>query len=399
MQVKVTYYSKTANEPAGFFSRTVKNSTIMNQSYATLFSPYTLGTLPLKNRIVMAPMTRSRAIGNIPNKLMADYYGGRADAGLLITEGVSPSPNGLGYPRIPGLYSDEQIAAWKEVTDAVHQNGGKIFVQLMHTGRISHPLNLPAGAEVVGASPIAAANTPMYTDASGMQPLPVPREIRTTEIPAVIAEYVHSAEAAMEAGFDGVELHGANGYLIDQFLNPASNQRTDAYGGSIEARNRFAREVAAAVAGAIGRERTGIRLSPFGAYNDMTSDNTTTGQFISLAADLKKTGIAYIHIVDHSTMGAPLVPAEVKEGIRDAFGGTIILSGGYNAARAEADLKAEKGALVAFGRPFLANPDLVERLATDALLNAPDPATFYTPGEKGYTDYPVLEDAAQKVLA
>lgn len=371
----------------------------MNQSYARLFSSYSLGNLQLKNRIVMSPMTRSRATGNTPNHLMAGYYSSRAAAGLLITEGTSPSPNGLGYPRIPGLYSNEQIEGWREVTNAVHEQGGKIFVQLMHTGRISHPLNLPQGAEVVGASPVAASATQMYTDAQGMQPLPAPREIKTEEIPALIAEFVHSAKAAIEAGFDGVELHGANGYLIDQFLNPASNQRVDTYGGSIEARNRFAVEVAAAVAAAIGAEKTGIRLSPFGAFNDMTSDNTTAEQFALLAAALKKTGIVYIHIVDHSFMGAPPVSAAVKEAIRAAFGSTIILSGGYDAARAEADLEAGKGELVAFGRPFISNPDLVERLENDAPLTAPDPDTFYTPGEKGYTDYPVLAGALQPQLA
>jgi N-ethylmaleimide reductase len=333
-------------------------------------------------------MTRSRATGNVPNDLVVKYYADRADAGLIITEGASPSPNGLGYARIPGMYSEAQIAAWKKVTDAVHAKGGKIFIQLMHTGRITHPLNLPSGAEVIAPSAIAAANTQMYTDAEGMQPLPVPRALRTDELPDVIHEYVHSAKAAIAAGFDGVELHAANGYLLDQFLNPASNQREDAYGGNPDNRNRFVLEVAAAVATAIGAERTGIRLSPFGAFNDMTSDEQTGAQYEALASGLGKLKLSYIHIVDHSSMGTPAVPQAVKDAIRKAFGGTIILSGGYDAGRAEIDLKSDKGELVAFGRPFIANPDLVKRLAEGTELSAPDANTFYTPGEAGYTDYP-----------
>ena len=191
----------------------------MNKNHPTLFSPFSLGALQLKNRIVMAPMTRSRAIGNVPNELMAKYYADRADAGLIITEGTSPSPNGVGYARIPGMYSEAQIAGWKRVTDAVHAKGGKIFVQLMHTGRITHPLNQPASAEVIAPSAIAASNTQLYTDQSGMQPLPVPRALRTDELPAMIQEFVQGAKAAIRAGFDGVELHGANGYLLEQFLN------------------------------------------------------------------------------------------------------------------------------------------------------------------------------------
>lgn len=365
----------------------------MNQSYPLLYSPYTLGSNKLKNRIVMAPMTRSRAIGNIPNDLMVTYYSNRADAGLIITEGVAPSPDGLGYARIPGLFNKEQANAWKEVTDAVHAKAGKIFVQLMHTGRVSHPLNLPDEGIVKGVSALAATTTQMYTDQEGMQPLPVPKEISTGEIKELIAEYVQSAVYAMEAGFDGVELHGANGYLIDQFLNAASNHREDVYGGSIENRNRFALEVTEAVAAAIGKDKTGIRLSPFGAFNDMRPDEQTEQQYVHLASGLKHIDIAYIHIVDHSSMGAPAIPQSVKDGIREAFASTIILSGGYDAAGAEADLEAGRGELVAFGRAFLANPDLVKRIEIGAELNQPDFNTFYTPGEKGYTDYPILKVA------
>lgn len=358
----------------------------MTQASKKLFSSYQLGNINLSNRIVMAPMTRSRAIGNIPNELMAEYYGSRAAAGLIITEGTSPSPNGLGYARIPGIYSPEQIAGWKKVTDAVHASGGHIFVQLMHTGRIAHPANLPAGAKVVGASAIAAANTPMWTDQEGMQALPTPEEISIVDIPAVIGEFVHGAKSAIEAGFDGVELHAANGYLLEQFLNPASNQRKDDYGGSIENRNRLVLEVAEAVAAAIGKDKTAIRLSPFGANGEMASDEHTHGQYADLAAALGDIGILYIHVVDHSALGAPPVPGVTKDEIRKRFGGTIILSGGYTADAAEADLQAGKGELVAFGRPFLANPDLVEKLKSGATPAQPEPSTFYTVGAKGYTE-------------
>ncbi|RYY67599.1 MAG: alkene reductase [Chitinophagaceae bacterium] len=360
----------------------------MSQHLNKLFSSYKLGGIELKNRIVMAPMTRSRAIGNIPNDLMAAYYGARASAGLLITEGTAPTPDGLGYARIPGIYSEEQIAGWKKVTDAVHANGGRIFVQMMHTGRITHPLNLPAGGKVLGASPIAAANTPMWTDQEGMQSLPVPVEITAAAIPAVIEEFVHGAKSAMAAGFDGVELHGANGYLLEQFLNTASNQRQDQYGGSVENRNRFVLEVAAAVAEAIGKEKTAIRLSPFGANGEMVSDANTIAQYTALAKGLQEIGIVYIHVVDHSALGAPEVPQSVKDAIKNSYHGTIIISGGYDAATAEADLEAGKGELVAFGRPFISNPDLVQRFQSGAALAVPDPTTFYTPGEKGYIDYP-----------
>ena len=361
----------------------------MNQKHPQLFSPYQLGNIQLTNRIVMAPMTRSRAIGNIPNELIATYYEQRATAGLIITEGTSPSANGLGYSRIPGLFNDSQVKGWKIVTDEVHAKGGKIFVQLMHTGRITHLLNLPEGGKVVAPSAIAATNTQMWTDSQGMQPLPIPEAIKAGEIPSVIAEFVKSSKLAMEAGFDGVELHSANGYLLEQFLNPASNQRTDDYGGSPENRNRFVLEVASAVAEAIGKDRVGIRLSPFGAAGEMTSDNTTEAQYAGLAGKLKEIGLVYIHMVNHADMGAPAVPVSVEQAVRKAFGSTIILSGGYNADNAEADLVAGEGELVAFGRPFINNPDLVNRFEKGLpLSDALDTNTFYSPGEKGYTDYP-----------
>jgi N-ethylmaleimide reductase len=364
---------------------TCQEKSMTTSTLTRLYSPYTLGRTPLKNRVVMAPMTRSRAIGNVPNDLMTRYYAERADAGLLVTEGVAPSPDGLGYARIPGLYSPEQIAGWKAVTDAVHQAGGHIFVQLMHTGRVSHPLNMPQGARIVAPSAIALAGD-MWTDQSQMQAYPVPEAMTEADIAKAIAEFVHSAKSAIEAGFDGVELHGANGYLIDQFLNPASNQRTDGWGSANRA--RFALEVAEAVAAAIGPDRVGIRLSPYGAFNGMESYDGLEAFYGDLAEGLGKLKLAYVHIVDHSGMGAPPVTDSVKALIRTRFGGPIILSGNYDAARAESDLEAGKGELVAFGRPFISNPDLTDKLRTGAPLVAPDPSTFYTPGEAGYLDYP-----------
>lgn len=356
-----------------------------------LFNPFPLGDITLSNRIVMAPMTRSRAINNIPNDLMAEYYEQRAQAGLIITEGTAPSANGLGYPRIPGIYRADQVEGWKKVTTAVHAKGGKIFLQLMHTGRVSHPENMDAGAEVVAPSPIGLSGE-MYTDSQGMQPYPVAREMTLEDIQQAQQEFVKAAQHAIEAGFDGVELHGANGYLLDQFINPASNQRSDAYGGSAENRNRFVIEVAQKAVEAIGAERTGIRLSPYGVFNDMVPFEGLEEAYADLARELGKLKLTYIHIVDHSSMGAPEVPNSVKRAIKDAFGGPIIASGGYNSAEeAEAALEGGLGDLVAFGRPFLANPDLVHRLKNKLELNAPDFDTFYTPGEKGYTDYPYAE--------
>ena len=353
---------------------------------STLFTPTQLGGLSLKNRIVMAPLTRSRATGNLPNALMEKYYRLRADAGLIITEGTSPSPNGLGYARIPGLFTDEQVQGWRRVTDGVHQAGGRIFVQLMHTGRVSHPANLPDGAEIIAPSAIAAPGE-MWTDSTGMQPHPVPREMSEADIAQSIAEYATSAKLAVQAGFDGVELHGANGYLIDQFLNTAANQRTDRWGGTVDNRIRFAVEVARATVAAIGADRVSMRISPYGVFNGQVPDAEMDALYLHLIDALNALGLLYIHVVDHSAMGAPAVSPELKAGIRAAFKGKYILSGGYDVARANADLDAQRGDLVAFGRPFISNPDLVSKLKSGQELVAPDFSTFYTPGEKGYTDY------------
>ena len=352
----------------------------------TLFTPTTLGKLQLKNRIVMAPMTRCRAIGNVPNDLMEKYYAQRASAGLIIAEGVAPSANGLGYARQPGLFTDAQIAGWKRVNDGVHASGGKIFVQLMHDGRVSHSANMLVSAKIVAPSAIAAPGE-MWTDSSGMQPYPVPSAMTEADIAQAIAEFASGAQNAIAAGFDGVELHGANGYLIDQFLNTASNQRTDKWGGSVENRMRFAVEVAKAAVAAVGAERIGMRISPYGAFNGTAPDAEMDALYERLISELNNIGLVYIHVVDHSSMGAPEVSPTLKAKIRAGFKGCYILSGGYDAARANADLDANKGDLVAFGRPFISNPDLVQKLQSGAPLTAPDMSTFYTPGEKGYTDY------------
>ena len=353
---------------------------------STLFTPIQLASLSLKNRIVMAPLTRSRAIGNLPNDLMQQYYRLRADAGLIITEGTSPSPNGLGYPRIPGLFNEEQVQGWRRVTDDVHQAGGRIFVQLMHTGRVGHPANLPAGASVLAPSAVAAPGE-MWTDTEGMQPHPVPREMSEADIAQSVAEYAASAKLAMRAGFDGVELHAANGYLSDQFLNTASNRRNDRWGGMIENRIRFAVEVAKATLAAIGVERVGMRISPYGVFNGQVPDAEMDTLYLRLIDELNTLGLLYIHVVDHSSMGAPEVSPELKAGIRSAFKGKYILSGGYDVVRANVDLDTQRGDLVAFGRPFISNPDLVSKLKSGRELVVPDSATFYTPGENGYTDY------------
>jgi N-ethylmaleimide reductase len=352
-----------------------------------LFDSTVLAGIPLQNRVVMAPMTRSRAeAGNAPGELVATYYAQRAGAGLIITEGTSPSPNGLGYARIPGMYSDAQVAGWRKVTDAVHAKGGRIFVQFMHTGRVSHAANLPAGAEVVGPSSEPLAGQ-MWTDTAGMQPHTAPRALGTEEVRNVVAEFVHAGKRAVEAGFDGVEIHAANGYLVEQFLNANVNHRTDAYGGSPEGRNRFALEVAAALADAIGSARVGVRISPYGVFNGTGAFAGVDEQYVALARGFSALKLAYLHVVDHSSMGAPALPPALKPALRDAFHGTFILSGGYDRARAEDDLQAHKGDLVAFGRPFIANPNLVDRLKSGAPLAEPDQATLYTPGAKGYTDY------------
>lgn len=356
-----------------------------------LYSATKVGSIELKNHIVMAPMTRCRAIDNTPNDLMAIYYQQRASAGLIITEGTSPSPNGLGYARIPGIFSEAQIAGWKKTTSAVHNCGGKIIIQLMHTGRISHALNMPNGTEIIAPSAIKASGQ-MWTDSKQMQDHPSPKAMTADDIIATQKEYVQAAKNAIEAGFDGVELHGANGYLLEEFLSPISNVRTDNYGGSIPNRCRFVLEVTSAVAAAIGKDKTGIRISPYGVAGDMHHYPEMDETYDYLSKELDKLDIAYIHLVDHSAMGAPSVPIEIKKLIRNNFKNTIIACGGYDKESAEADLKSGLFDLIGFGRPFINNPDLVERLeGNHELSQSLNADLFYSSDQKGYTDYPVFK--------
>lgn len=353
-----------------------------------LFSSEKVGAFEMKNRIVMAPMTRCRAIGNIPNKLMAEYYQQRAGAGLIVTEGTSPSPNGLGYARIPGVFSSQQVEGWKLTTTAVHKAGGKIFVQLMHTGRISNSLNMVKDSQILAPSAVKPVGT-MWTDSKQLQEFPVPKAMTEEDILHTKTEFVDAALNAIDAGFDGVELHSANGYLLEQFLSPVSNIRTDEYGSSIENRCRFVLEVVASVAEAIGEEKTGIRISPYGVASDMPHYPEIEATYKYLAEQLNKLNIAYIHIVDHSAMGAPEVPLAIKKMVRDTFENIVILSGGYTKERAESDIESGLGDLVAFGRPFINNPDLVDRFKNDWPLSQDlKMDLFYTADEKGYTDYP-----------
>jgi N-ethylmaleimide reductase len=357
-----------------------------------LFSIFKVGSVELKNRVVMSPMTRCRALGNVPNELMAEYYNQRKGAGLIITEGTSPSPNGLGYARIPGIFSKLQVEGWKKTTSAVHKGGGKIFVQFMHTGRISHSLNMPEGAQILSPSTVKAAGQ-MWTDAKMLQDFQVPKAMSTEDLINTKAEFVNATKNALSSGFDGVELHGANGYLLEQFLSPVSNIRNDNYGGSVENRCRFVIEVVTAVAETIGKGKTGIRLSPYGVAGDMPHYPRIDATYKYLSEQLNAIGIAYIHLVDNSSRGAPAVPLELKKLIRKIFKNTIILSGGYDKERAENDIQNGLGDLVAFGRPFINNPDLVERFKNNWKLSQDlKMDLFYAADEKGYTDYPFFKN-------
>ncbi len=352
------------------------------------------GSLSFSSAIVMAPMTRSRAIGAVPNKLMAEYYGQRSSAGLIITEGTSPSPDGVGYARTPGVYNDAQVRGWKAVADAVHDRAGKIFMQLMHVGRISHPENLIDGGRILAPSAITASGT-TWTDSLGLQPMGIPAEMTAGDIERSINDFVAGARNAMLAGFDGVELHGANGYLLEQFLNPHSNRRSDAYGGSVEKRSRFVIELARAVAQAIGPERLGVRFSPYSTFNDLPVYDEINETYSHLSKKLAELGLYYLHIVDYAARNSP-EGLELLKTIRNNFGGLLILNGGYNKERAEESLINNEADMVSFGSGFLANPDLPYRFLHDVPLNNPDKNSFYTADATGYTDYPF---ALQPVLS
>jgi len=354
-----------------------------------LFSAYQLGPNGLKNRIVMAPMTRSRAgDGNVPGELNGLYYSQRASGGLIITEGAQISPQGVGYPATPGIHTPEQIEGWKKVTDSVHGAGGKIFLQLWHVGRISHPSLQPGGALPVAPSAIKPEGEAFSYD--GLKPFVTPRALETEEIPGIVEQYRQAALNAMDAGFDGVEIHGANGYLIDQFLRDGTNRRTDAYGGSLDNRTRFLLEVVQTVTDVCGVDRVGVRISPLNPFNSM-SDSDPAATFTHVAGALKPIGLAYLHVVEVAIgeQGGTLVDFDYT-GLKKAFGGTYIANGGYNRERAEAALEEGRADLISFGASYLANPDLPERLMAGAPLNPPDPSTFYGGDESGYTDYPFL---------
>ncbi len=357
-----------------------------------LLSSFSLGPLLLKNRMVMAPLTRCRAdaVTRVPTPMMATYYEQRASAGLIISEATVVTGKGVGYPATPGIYSPEQIAAWKTITDAVHAQGGRMFLQLWHCGRASHSSFL--GGELPVSSSAVPIPGELYTP-TGMQPYETPRPLEANEIPGIVALYAEGAKNAKAAGFDGVEIHGANGYLIDQFLRDGVNKRTDAYGGSIENRARFLFEVVEAVIKVWGKDRVGLRLSPSTSFNAM-SDSDPAKLFAWVAEKLSTSGLAYLHCTEgdesdlrHGGQIVDLLP------IRKAFIGTLLVCGGYDQAKGEAALKNGRADLVVFGKLFIANPDLPERFKDGKALNAWDETTFYSPGEKGYVDYPTLGQA------
>ncbi|HEY9639070.1 MAG TPA: alkene reductase [Coleofasciculaceae cyanobacterium] len=357
----------------------------------SLFSPVKLGRYQLSNRIVMAPLTRNRAgEGNVPGALNAEYYAQRASAGLIISEATQISPEGQGYPATPGIHSAEQIEGWKQVIDAVHAKGGHIFLQLWHVGRISHPSLQPQG--VLPVAPSAIAPEGMASTYTGEQPFVTPRALELEEIPGIIEQYRQAAKNALAAGFDGVEVHGANGYLLDQFLNDGSNHRTDQYGGSIENRARLLLEVTEAVVDVWGSDRVGLRLSPSGTFNSM-SDSDPQALFSYVVSALNRFDLAYLHLVEPRWASATPEADIAALGVvafRKLYTGTLITAGGYDREQGNAIIAAGSADLVAYGRLFISNPDLPERFALNASLNPYDRSTFYGGDQRGYTDYPTL---------
>jgi len=371
---------------------------------AMLFTSHRLGPLTLPNRIVMPPMTRSRAAaGNVATAEMATYYAQRAGAGLIVSEGTQISPQGQGYAWTPGIHSPEQVKGWRQVTDAVHAAGGRIYAQLWHVGRVSHVALQPDGAAPVSSSALLADGVKVFVDPTGAGPEAgvgemiqhsMPRALREDEIPGIVADYAQAARNALEAGFDGVELHGANGYLINQFIDSRANQRTDGYGGSLQNRLRFLREVVQAVVEVAGGERVGVRLAPLTTLQGAV-DDTPQATYLAAAHLLGEMGVGCLHIAEADWNDAPLMPVAFKQALRMVYTGTLIYAGKYTAERAGQALAEGWADLIGFGRPFIANPDLPERLRMGAELNPPDRATFFGGGAKGFTDYPALEEAAE----
>jgi len=353
----------------------------------SLFTPVALGDYTLRNRMAMAPMTRARADAQgVPSPLALEYYGSRADAGLIVTEGTGPSASGMGYARTPGIYTPAQIAAWRNVTEAVHARGGTIFLQLMHVGRIANSANRTIPDPPVAPSAVRAAGQ-TWTDSQGMQPYDMPRALELAEIPAVAGEYAQATRNALAAGFDGVELHAASGYLPNQFLSPGTNQRSDAYGGSIANRIRFVVETLGAMIAAAGSPgKVGIKVSPGMNFNDIQHDDPVPA-YVALAKAIAPLGLAYLHVM-RAGIGA-------EAALRDAYSGTLLVGGGFSKGEANQFLADGRADAIVFGSAYLANPDLVKRFQRDAPLNAPNKATFYTPGPEGYTDYPVLDGMAR----
>ncbi len=350
----------------------------------SLFAPVNLGKIQLKNRIVMAPMTRSRAdTQDIPTDIMIEYYRQRASAGLIITEGVHTSIHAKGYPRTPGIYTLEQIHKWQQITQAVHAEGGKIFLQIMHVGRIAHPLNKDLAAETVAPSPIQAAGT-IYTDQQGLQAMALPRALGINEIPGIIEEYRQATYNAFAAGFDGVELHAASGYLPMQFLASNTNLRTDQYGGSVANRVRFVIELLQAMASVQGADKIGIRIWPGSTFNDIHDENPIETHSL-LLQEINQIKLAYVHVVR-----SPIATLDAFKLVREHFRGMCIINGDLNLSAAQAIIDSGLGDLVSFGALYVANPDLIERLRQNAPLNALDESTLYTAGAKGYIDYPRL---------
>ncbi|WP_024575984.1 MULTISPECIES: alkene reductase [unclassified Afipia] len=357
-------------------------------SASKLFDPYKLGAVTLTNRAVMAPLTRNRALaGFVPNPLAIEYYGQRASAGLLITEASQVSQQGQGYQDTPGIYTKEQVAGWRKVTDRVHERGGHIYIQLWHVGRISHTTLQENGGAPVAPSAIRAKTKTFVGGA--FADVSEPRALELSEIPGIIDNFKRAAANALEAGFDGVEIHGANGYLLDQFAKDGSNKRTDAYGGSIENRARLMIEVSKAVASAAGADRTGIRISPVTPANDV-SDSNPQPLFDHIVDQLNALKLIYIHVIEGATGGPRDIAPFDYDSLRKRFSGTYIANNGYDFKLATEVLDRNKADLIAFGKPFISNPDLVERLKLGAPLNDFDKATFYGGGAKGYTDYPAL---------
>jgi N-ethylmaleimide reductase len=356
-----------------------------------LFEPYDLSGTTLRNRIVMAPMTRARAATHVPDAVTALYYRQRASAGLIITEGAPISEEARGYLFTPGIYTSEQVTGWRRVTDDVHEAGGKIFIQLWHVGRVSHASLQPQGNKPVSSSAIRATTSHAFAynekGEPGNVPTSEPQALSVGEIKRVTADFVRAAQLAIDAGFDGVEIHGANGYLFEQFINSSANDRTDEYGGSIENRLRFLLETVDAMTSAIGGQRVGIRISPFGRLSDMTSFADEAETWLAVANEFSKRQLAYVHLSDQHTIGAEGIPADFQQQFRRNFKGTLMAAGGFFKDNSEVALQSGDLDLIAIGRPFIANPDLVERFKNNWPLTPDDKASYYGLTERGYTDF------------